>query len=381
MADLPRDFDRVLAALHRAALDEARWPAAAALIEEACGATGNLLTVGPSGEAMRIDFHSCFLGGESREDVARMYVGAYYAGDEGMRRFRQMPVGRLFHTTDLYTEQELRTSPTYNEVHRRTNGDDGLVACVEDADGRRISWAVGNPTDRGGWRPGRIRSIGSLLPHIRQFVRVRQALVGAEALGAGLAGLLDSAGIGVLHLDRDGRVLAANAPSLDILRRGDGLRDADGVLRATLPADRGRLQRLLKRALPGAGNGPPAGGSMTLQRPRLRSRLELHVHPVATARADFGGRRAAALVLVVAPESRPRIDPARLSALLGLTPSEARVSALLAEGRPVREIAASTGYKQSYVRWLLKQVYGKQGVSGQVALVQRILTAYTLPRS
>ena len=56
------------------------------------------------------------------------------------------------------------------------------------------------------------------------------------------------------------------------------------------------------------------------------------------------------------------------------------MSALLAEGRPVREIAATTGYKQSYVRWLLKQVYKKQGVSGQVALVQRVLTAYGFPR-
>ena len=56
------------------------------------------------------------------------------------------------------------------------------------------------------------------------------------------------------------------------------------------------------------------------------------------------------------------------------------MSALLAEGRSVREIAATTGYKESYVRWLLKQVYKKQGLSGQIALVQRVLAAYALPR-
>ncbi|MYD93112.1 MAG: helix-turn-helix transcriptional regulator [Chloroflexi bacterium] len=78
---------------------------------------------------------------------------------------------------------------------------------------------------------------------------------------------------------------------------------------------------------------------------------------------------------------RARIDPLQVSALLGLTPSEAKVSALLAEGRSVREIAAATGLKESYVRWLLKQVYRKLGLSGQVALVQRILAAYTLPGS
>ena len=171
-----------------------------------------------------------------------------------------------------------------------------------------------------------------------------------------------------MHLDRGGRVLAANAPALDILRRGDGLSDRDGALCASLPADHSRLQRLLKRALPGVGNEPPSGGSITIQQPLLLSRLALHVHPVAAAQADFGGRRVAALVLVVDPQRRPRIDPVGVSALLGLTPSEGRVSALLAEGRAVREIAATTGYQESYVRWLLKQVYQKQRLSGQVAL-------------
>ena len=69
-----------------------------------------------------------------------------------------------------------------------------------------------------------------------------------------------------------------------------------------------------------------------------------------------------------------------MAATLALTPAEGRVSALLAEGRSVREIAAASGYQESYVRWLLKQVYKKQGLSGQVALVQRVLSADALPR-
>ena len=38
-----------------------------------------------------------------------------------------------------------------------------------------------------------------MLPHVRQCVRVRQALAGADPLRAGLAGLLDNSGIGVLQ--------------------------------------------------------------------------------------------------------------------------------------------------------------------------------------
>ncbi|MXX61501.1 MAG: hypothetical protein F4112_08940 [Holophagales bacterium] len=375
-------FDRALAALHQAALDDAHWPAAATLIEELCGTTGNVLTVSEgSGEELRVHFYQHFYRGEPREDLTRLYLEVYYPQDEAPPRVIERPAGQVIHAPELYTERELKTSVAYNEGYRRLHNQNGLITRFEGLDGLRIVWALNDPVDSDGWQPAQLRLIESLLPHVRQFVRVRQALVGADALSAGLTGLLENGRIGVLHLDRSGRLLAANTPGRDILRRGEGLSDRDGALHASLPADDGRLRRLLKRALPVFGSAkPPAGGSMRIQRPLLRSRLELHVHPVETEQADFGGRRVAALALVVDPESRPRIDPVRLSVLLGLSPSESVVSALLAEGRPVREIAATAGYKESYVRWLLKQVYKKQGVSGQIALVQRVLTAYAFPR-
>ena len=69
---------------------------------------------------------------------------------------------------------------------------------------------------------------------------IRQALGAADALGAGLPGLLDNDRIGVVQLDRGWRVLAANGPALEILRCVDGLFDRDGALDARLPADRTR---------------------------------------------------------------------------------------------------------------------------------------------
>ena len=98
-------------------------------------------------------------------------------------------------------------------------------------------------------------------------------------------------------------------------------------------------------------------------------------------RQDFaGGRRVAALVLLVDPERRPRIDVGLVAASLGLTRSEARAAALLAEGRSVLEIADMMGWQAGYVRRLLKRIYKKQGVSGQVSLVPRVLALEALPR-
>ena len=373
-------FERILALLYRAMLDDARWPAASALIDEACGVRGNALTVGEgTGGGDRIHFARLLSRGECRQELAREYFDVHYPHDAGMRRLMDRPQGRLVHLPDLWTEAERRTSPVYNEGWRRLEARNGLNAHFRDPDGLRLVWSLGDPVD-GGWEPARLRLIKRLLPHVRQFVRVRQALAAAEALGAGLGGLPESDHIGAVQLDRGGRVLEANAPALELLRCGDALVDRDGVLDARLRADRTRLRKLLGRALPDWRGEAPSGGSMTVRRSSGRSRVGLHVMPVGDRAADFGGRRVAALVLVVDPARRARIDPARVAATLGLTPSESRMATLLAEGLRVKQIAAAQDWSELYVRWLVKQVYRKLGVSGQVALARQVLAADALPR-
>ena len=148
-----------------------------------------------------------------------------------------------------------------------------------------------------------------------------------------------------------------------------------------LPADRSRLRRLLGRALPDLWGEAPdrrLDDGAALLGPR--SRLALHVSPVGDRAADFGGRRVAALVLVVDPARRPRIDAQRVATTLGLTPSEGRMAARMAEGLRAGEIAAAAGWSENYVRWLIQQVYRKLGVKGQTALVRQVLAADALPR-
>ena len=116
-------FERILASLYDAMLDETRWPATSALIDEACGMQGNALLVG---EGPKDDVRALFFGlyyrGERREDWEREYLDIYHPIDESVPRFRQLPDSRLVHTHDLYTAEELKTSPAYQEGLRRFSG-------------------------------------------------------------------------------------------------------------------------------------------------------------------------------------------------------------------------------------------------------------------
>ena len=367
-------YERVLASLYDAMLDDTHWPATSALIDEACGITSNCLLVGEGPpDDLRVLTVGLYYRGQRHEDLEREYLEVYHPIDERIPRFRQLPDSHLVHVKDLYTAEELKTSPTYNEILLRSQYQNGLNVRLDGPDTSHISWGLGDPVASDGWGSSEIATIKRLLPHIRQFIRVRQALVRAEAHETTVTALLDNPRIGVLHLDRRGQIIAVNDRARSILRHGDGLSARDGVLLgARKAADRLHLEGLVASALP-VGGAIAVSGSMLLGRSSGLPPFVVHVKPVAVPQPDYGARHAAALVLIVEPGSQHRIDPGLVARTLGLTPMESRVAAGLAEGRSVDEMAGAMGNTKHAVYWHLQRIYRKLSISRQAELVRLVL--------
>ena len=367
-------FERIMASLHEAMLDDARWPETSALIDEACGLTGNHLMVGEGPkDDVRVLFVGAYYRGQRREDLEREYLEDYHPTDERVARVRQLPDSRLVHIRDLYTVEELRTSPTYNEILRRGGCQNSLNVRLDAVGGSHVAWGLGDPVDSAGWGASRVTMVTRLLPHVRQFVRVRQALVQAEARSTTVTALLDNARIGVIHLDRRGRIIEANDRARGILRHGDGLADRDGMLRTRAPADQIRLERLVGHALAAAG-AAAVSGSMLLRRSPVLPPFVMHAKPLEVPRPDYGVRHAAALLLIVEPGRQHRVDPEVVTRVLELTAAETQVAVWLAEGKSVRDIAQATERTEGAVYRHLKQIYRKQSISRQVDLVRLVLS-------
>ena len=376
-------FDRILASLHEAALDDARWPATSGMIDEACGIKGNSLALGARhlDDSVQIFMARFFHRGQRREDWEREYYQVYHAHDERAPRLNRVPDGQIVHVKDLYTEQERKTSLVYNEVLPHADNQNSLNVHLDGPDGTHIVWVLADPVGRGGWEPAQTKMIEGLLPHVRQFVRVRQALANAHIIGASLAELVDSTDMGVICLDQRGRIVEMNDRAFELFRQGGGLRADGGGLRADggrlladLPRDNDRLQRLLARALPPCG-GQPTGGSMTIARSFGWSRLTLHVNPVYAHPMSFGRQRVSALLLVGEPGgSQPRLDPRIVGAALGLTPLQSQIAIPLAQGREIGCIAQTLGRKESTVRWHIKRLLRSQGIHRQSDLVRLVLS-------
>ena len=367
-------FERILASLYDAMLDDTRWPATSALIDEACGIVGNALMVG---EGPPDDIRALFVGlyyrGQRRTDLEREYLDVYHPINEAIPRQLQLPASHLAPIKDLYTAEELKTSPTFNEALLRAKYQNGLNVLLDGPGGSRMTWSLADPVASDGWGSSQIAMVRRLMPHIRQFIHVRQALVRANAGDTTATALLDNSRIGVIHLDRRGRILEVNDRARGILRRGDRLSDNDGMLCARDPDDQFRLERLVADALPTSG-AVALSGSILLGRAAGVPPFVVHVKPVGVSQPDYGARPVAALVLIVEPGHHHRIDPGLVGAVLGLTPPESRVAVGLAEGKSVRDIAKVTGLSEHTLYWHLKQIYQKLPISRQVDLVRLVLS-------
>ena len=372
-------FERLLAAFYDTMLDETLWPATSALIDEACGLQGNALFVGDGPPAApRVLFAQLYYRGHSRADLMHEYLEHYHSLDESVPRVRHLPACHLVHISALYTTEELQTSPAYNEMLPRLRAPRQLECPPGRVGG--FAYHLGHRRPR---RPGRLDnpttgaaqraaapSAANWSGSARRWPVPRRAVRRRPSL-------LDTSRVGVIHLDRRGRIVEVNDRARSILRHGDGVVDRGGELSARVPADHARLARLVAGALPAAGTAA-VSGSMTLRRPAGVARFVVHVLPVGVGQVDFGGQHVAALVLLVEPGRQTRLDPGLVATALDLTPTESQIAVWLAEGQSVGEIAGATGRQASSIRWHLKQIYRKQGLAGQTDLVRLVLSLAAL---
>ena len=375
-------FDRIVGSLHDTTFDDDQWAATSALIEDSCGSKGTSLVFGSgnSPEEIEIFFAQFCNQGKRYEDLEKEYFLTYHGCDERLPRIRRLPDSKVVHTASLYSEEEIKKSFIYNEYLVRVSNQNSLLVRLDGPNASRIVFCLWDPMDGESWSSSQVEMMERTLPHLRQFVAARQALLAAGALNETLSQMLDNTRFGVIQMDRQGRIVAANDRARKVLKKGDGLSDQGGILSALSPQDDADLKRLLARALPRFG-GQGVGGSMMVRRSLVLPRLLLHIVPLGPQNVDFQAWRIAALVLVVDPADQTRVDPVLAAAILGLTAAESGVAVSLAEGRTISDIARITGRSEHTIRWHVKQIFNKLGISRQMDLTQLVLSLADIPVS
>lgn len=341
-------------------------------MDEACGAKGNIVVIGDDGPAgdVEISLARFYFHGQRSAYWERRYFDKLYGVDERIPRLRQLPPGKLVDVRSLYTARERKESIVYNDMVRAET-QDGLNMRLALPDGAKITWQIANPVGGGDWDSGQLEMIERLKPHLLQFARVRRALVQADALGRSMDAVLENKRVGVVQLDRRGRIGAANDTALAHLRDRAVLHDDGGFLHAASKTDDIALQALVAGAL-GASGANAEGGSLILRQSLAAAPFMVHVTPIAVSDSDFEPGPAVALALIVDAGQQVRVDPGLLTGALGLTPTEAEVATLLAAGLTPRQASASSGRGEGTIRWHLHRIFDKLSIERQANLVRLV---------
>ncbi|WP_084421523.1 helix-turn-helix transcriptional regulator [Henriciella litoralis] len=190
---------------------------------------------------------------------------------------------------------------------------------------------------------------------------------------------LDRLVIGVFVLDGSGKLLDANRTARSIAARNSLVRVLDDTLHINNSALNSKFKNALERGLAAREFEPDHQFVETL---RLESpageRFEMLVRNVGRHDRFVGTRMPAVIVYISDHDDRMSIHDNLLEKLFGLTPTEARLAALLASGMSLTDAAGHLGVTENTVRKYSKTVYSKLGVHRQAELVRLILKSVAI---
>lgn len=176
--------------------------------------------------------------------------------------------------------------------------------------------------------------------------------------------LLDQLLMGVMLVDAQSYPSFLNHQARDLLARHDGLWLGPGGLKATSAADTRRLRHAIALTAAAAGGARPARPHYLGLRRRSR-----RAAPWLLRLSPLPGPPAEVMVLVTTPEHLRPLPPEALAVAFGLTPREAALAGMLADGHELRDCARRLAMAEGTARNHLKHVFEKTVKHSQATLV------------
>jgi DNA-binding CsgD family transcriptional regulator len=228
-------------------------------------------------------------------------------------------------------------------------------------EGNLLNFTIHRPQQAGYYTDTEIQTYRNLNRHLLKAVQIGEHFV-QSSLNPGLESVLDRLRLGILFLDRKGRILDMNRYAKRLIQRDDSLFEKT----SRLEFHRQHLRKTLAKAITHASS---RGKSSTFSLPRdKQSPLSVCVIPTNEKRTFLEQRNGSVTLFISDPEDREIADLEALAKRWNLTPLEAEFTLLLVKGNTVNKIAEKLQLTENTARWYSKQIMGKVGVKRQVEL-------------
>lgn len=216
-------------------------------------------------------------------------------------------------------------------------------------------------------------------PHLERALEMYSRIKRNEAEKEILEQTFDRLTIGTIILDGRGRLIDANAVARRIAGETEAVSFVGGVVALCHADSNAKLQRTIREALAWREQGHASPFVAAL-------RVECAVGPTlgllirATPPSiTYPTDASPAVTIYIADSAQQQLASERLVAqLFGLTPSEAFLATLLANGFTLTEAAEKLDVTENTVRNYAKKVFAKTGVNRQADLVRLVLKSVAL---
>ena len=295
----------------------------------------------------------------------------YYAVRSPFRPIMMLKgnLGRVLNTTSMLSRERQLRDQFINEFMRPA-GHHYLATGIFAQDGDRFNYFVLNRGDRFGEFEGdAIAGLNDMVPHFQTMFQLRGTMIARDRHLDFFNASMAERGVGLVVLDRGGRVQSMNEIASSIFCDNDGLVITGGTLAAADADDNRKLQQEMFSLL----NSPILSrpGANVFVRRRAGGRpYRLQIMPLSLRKYYFAGDGVELAIQIFSePVAEIGVD-ASLATQFGLSPSEVRVAQHLVAGHPVKRVAQMLGNSVNTIRVHRRNLYRKLGVARHYDLVR-----------
>lgn len=303
-------------------------------------------------------------------EQAAAYTYNYYAMDP----FNNTPLDKVIVIDDVIPADQLLSNEYYTLCMlphgiRYTAALDLLCD-----NGQRISVRLCRPANARPFSAEEREFIGLLCSHIRRAVSTSTKLVQLDSERQLYARAISGRDIGIAMLDKTGRIMRTNAAADRLFKDKDGISRVHDEIHLKQGELNDRLRALIQDTLAAQQRDETVPvQALAVPRPSRKNDYELVVKTVPVDRYLEQRNTPHLTVFISDPATHVAISARTLITLYHLTPAEATLSILLADGKSLEDIAKASGITLNTARAHLRSVFQKTGVTQQSMLVSLVL--------
>jgi DNA-binding CsgD family transcriptional regulator len=252
-----------------------------------------------------------------------------------------------------------------------------LTLSVDCDPGARAHLSLWRLADRRTFGKPADRVLRGLMPDLRRGVGLYFQIAQTQRRLILSTMVIESAGMGIVLADQEGRIVLTNVIADELLAAADGLAVSRGRLKALAPADTVLLlQHIRAKAAEQAAeidwrNYEP----MALPRPGKDLPLTAIIRPGPAFSPLKNPLRRTAVLILRDPERQTVLPTHSVARLFGLTRSEALLASELGRGHSLEDAAIVIGISRNTARAQLQAIFTKTGTNSQKELVRILLSS------